>query len=167
MITGYNKAQVDKILNREDNKDILQECLKFETVRKFISQKDMESVVEHLNELYSAKKMAKIIPLLIMLFVSVDERVDAEKIIGNASFFMYAVPIYYMTINKISEIGEASVPRLKHCDVGELEVNYQSDDGKIKVKVRPGISYDRVKIGTKDSLRRRDSTVQNIIVTME
>lgn len=59
MITGYNKAQVDKILNREDNKDILQECLKFETVRKSISQKDMESVVECLNELYSAKKMAK------------------------------------------------------------------------------------------------------------
>lgn len=131
MITGYNKAQVDKILNREDNKDILQECLKFETVRKFISQKDMESVVEYLNETYSAKKMAKIIPLLIMLFVSVDERVNAEKIIGNASFFMYAVPIYYMTINKISEIGEASVPRLKHCNIGELEVNYQSDDGKL------------------------------------
>lgn len=131
MITGYNKAQVDKILNREDNKDILQECLKYETVRKFISQKDMESVVENLNELYSAKKMAKIIPLLIMLFVSVDERLNAEKIIGNASFFMYAIPIYYMTINKISEIGEASVPRLKHCEVGELEVNYQPDDGKL------------------------------------
>lgn len=131
MITGYNKAQVDKILNREDNKDILQECLKFEIVRKSISQKDMESVVEYLNESYSAKKMAKIIPLLIMLFVSVDERVNAEKIIGNASFFMYAIPIYYMTINKISEIGEASVPRLKHCEVGELEVNYQPDDGKL------------------------------------
>lgn len=131
MITGYNKAQVDKILNREDNKDILQECLKFEIVRKSISQKDMESVVEYLNEIYSAKKMAKIVPLLIMLFVSVDERVNAEKIIGNASFFMYAIPIYYMTINKISEIGEASVPRLKHCDVGELEVNYQPDDGKL------------------------------------
>lgn len=131
MITGYNKAQVDKILNREDNKDILQECLKFEIIRKSISQKDMESVVEYLNESYSAKKMAKIIPLLIMLFVSVDERVNAEKIIGNASFFMYAIPIYYMTINKISEIGEASVPRLKHCDVGELEVNYQPDDGKL------------------------------------
>lgn len=131
MITGYNKAQVDKILNREDNKDILQECLKFEIVRKSISQKDMESVVEYLNEIYSAKKMAKIVPLLIMLFVSVDERVNAEKIIGNASFFMYAIPIYYMTINKISEIGEASVPRLKHCEVGELEVNYQPDDGKL------------------------------------
>lgn len=131
MITGYNKAQVDKILNREDNKDILQECLKFEIVRKSISQKDMESVVEYLNEIYSAKKMAKIVPLLIMLFVSVDERVNAEKIIGNASFFMYAIPIYYMTINKISEIGEASVPRLKHCDVGELKVNYQPDDGKL------------------------------------
>lgn len=131
MITGYNKAQVDKILNREDNKDILQECLRFETVRSYISQKDMESVVENLNELYSAKKMAKIIPLLIMLFVSVDERLNAEKIIGNASFFMYAIPIYYMTINKISEIGEASVPRLKHCEVGELEVNYQPDDGKL------------------------------------
>ena len=37
----------------------------------------------------------------------------------------------------------------------------------IKVKVRPGISYDRVKIGIKDRLRRRDSTVQNIIITME
>jgi hypothetical protein len=131
LITGYNKAQVDKILNREDNKDILQECLKFEIVRKSISQKDMESVVEYLNEIYSAKKMAKIVPLLIMLFVSVDERVNAEKIIGNASFFMYAIPIYYMTINKISEIGEASVPRLKHCEVGELEVNYQPDDGKL------------------------------------
>lgn len=131
MITGYNKAQVDKILNREDNKDILQECLKFEAVRKSISQKDMESVIKCLNEIYSAKKMAKIVPLLIMLFVSVDERVNAEKIIGNASFFMYAIPIYYMTINKISEIGEASVPRLKHCDVGELEVNYQPDDGKL------------------------------------
>ena len=91
----------------------------------------MESVVEYLNESYSAKKMAKIIPLLIMLFVSVDERVNAEKIIENASFFMYAIPIYYMTINKISEIGEASVPRLKHCNVGELEVNYQPDDGKL------------------------------------
>lgn len=66
-----------------------------------------------------------------MLFVSVDERTNAEKIIGNASFFMYAIPIYYMTINKISEIGEASVPRLKHCNVGELEVNYQPDDGKL------------------------------------
>lgn len=131
MITGYNKARVDKILNREDNKDILQECLKFEIVRKSISQKDMESVVEHLNEIYSAKKMAKIIPLLIMLFVSVDERVNAEKIIGYSSFNMYAIPIYYMTINKISEIGEASVPRLKHCNVGELEVNYQPDDGKL------------------------------------
>lgn len=131
MITGYNKAQVDKILNREDNKDILQECLTHEKVRKSISRKDMESVIECLNETYSAKKMAKIIPLLIMLFVSVDERVNAEKIIGNASFFMYAIPIYYMTINKISEIGEASVPRLKHCEVGELEVNYQPDDGKL------------------------------------
>lgn len=131
MITGYNKAQVDKILNREDNKDILQECLKYETVRKFLLQKDMESVVECLNELYSAKKMAKIIPLLIMLFMAVDERVNAEKIIEYASYNMYAIPIYYMTINKLSEIGEASVPRLKHCNVGELEVNYQSDDGKL------------------------------------
>lgn len=66
MITGYNKAQVDKILNREDNKDILQECLTHEKVRKSISQKDMESVVEYLNEIYSAKKMSKIVPLLIM-----------------------------------------------------------------------------------------------------
>ena len=66
MITGYNKTQVDKILNREDNKDILQECLTHEKVRKSISQKDMESVVEYLNEIYSAKKMSKIVPLLIM-----------------------------------------------------------------------------------------------------
>lgn len=95
----------------------------------------MESVVEYLNETYSAKKMTKIIPLLIMLFVSINEKTEAEKIIGNASFFMYAIPIYYMTINKISEIGEASVPRLKHCNVGELEVNYQSDDGKLSTVI--------------------------------
>ena len=70
-----------------------------------------------------------------MLFVSINEKTEAEKIIGNASFFMYAIPIYYMTINKISEIGEASVPRLKHCNVGELEVNYQSDDGKLSTVI--------------------------------
>lgn len=105
----------------------------------------MESVVEYLNELYSAKEMAKIIPLLIMLFVSVDERTNAEKIIGNASFFMYAIPIYYLTINKISEIGEASVPRLKHCNVGELEVNYQPDDGKLST-VLMMMSLEKCKI---------------------
>lgn len=43
----------------------------------------------------------------------------------------------------------------------------ESDINTIKVKVRPGISSDRVKIGLKDSLRRRYSTVQNIIITME
>lgn len=43
----------------------------------------------------------------------------------------------------------------------------ESDINTIKVKVRPGISSDRVKIGIKDSLRRRDSTVHNIIITME
>lgn len=43
----------------------------------------------------------------------------------------------------------------------------ESDINTIKVKVRPGISSDRVKLGIKNSLSRRDSTVQNIIITME
>lgn len=58
-----------------------------------------------------------------------DERVNAEKIIGNASFFMYAIPIYYMTINKISEIGEASVPNL-HLNYLQIRLKILSNINK-------------------------------------
>lgn len=150
-------------------------------VKDCIKERDVSSLVQLTNDIGSFA-MESFIKLLVRTDVQFANEYLSAVINLNEDLFLAEV-----VINKIITDTSISQFMINDCiiDVLELDLSdYLNNErvsaklpyilgisnsyiNTIKVKVRPGISYDRVKIGIKDSLRRRDSTVQNIIITME
>lgn len=150
-------------------------------VKDCIKERDVSSLVKLTNDIGSLD-MESFIKVLVRTDVQFANEYLSAVINLNEDLFLAE-----LVINKIITNTNISRFMITDCLIDELELDLSdylnnerisaklpyilgisnSDINTIKVKVRPGISYDRVKIGIKDSLRRRYSTVQNIIVTME
>lgn len=168
-ITSKDRDLVKKLLTKRPE------------VRDCIEGNDVSSLVKLTNDIGSFA-MESFIKLLVRTDVQFANEYLSTVINLNEDLFLAEV-----VINKIITDTSISKFMINDCiiDVLELDLsdylNNQRVSAKlpyilsisntnintIKVKVRPGISSDRVKIGIKDSLRRRNSTVQNIIITME
>lgn len=150
-------------------------------VKDCIKERDVSQLAKLTNDLGSLD-MEGFIKVLVRADVQFANEYLSAVINLNEDLFLAE-----LVINKI--ITDTNISRfiITDCLIDELELDLsdylnneritaklpyilgivESDINTIKVKVRPGISSDRVKLGIKDSLSRRDSTVQNIIITME
>ena len=150
-------------------------------VKDCIKERDVTSQVKLTNDL-SSLNMEGFIKVLVRTDVQFANEYLSAVINLNEYLFLAE-----LVINKIITDTNISQFMITDCLIDELELDLsdylnnerisaklpyilgivESNINTIKVKVRPSISSDTVKYGIKDSLRRRDSTVQNIIITME
>ena len=150
-------------------------------VRDCIKREDISSLVKLTNDIGSFN-MESFIKLLVLTDVQFANEYLSAVINLNENLSLAEV-----VINKIITDTSISQFIINDCIIDELELDLSdylnnqrvsaklpyilgivySEIDTIKVKVRPGISSDTVKYVIKDNLRRRGSTVQNIIITNE
>lgn len=132
MIIGCNEERIDRILKKESNKRLLQECLSNERISEAITQNDMGLLCDNLIDDYLKKDLLKIIPLLVMLLMLVKEKISANKLLDRVSEYMWNTPIYYMDID-VLDVNTSFIPKLVGCRVGKLRINlsYNFDNDKL------------------------------------
>lgn len=156
MIIGCDETRINKIIKKESNKKLLQECLSNERVSESIRKNDMQLLYDNLTDDYIKKDLLKIIPLLVMLFMSVKEKISADKLLARASEYMWNVPIYYMNID-VLDVTTSFIPKLIGCSIGKLTISiyYNYDEYKLSEIIK-ALNLKKCKIQKLDIIHPKD-----------